>query len=659
MTNTATQWGNPRWIAFFRYSSILLLAVVLIVYLLSTPPNFLNFRDSERWGLGYATALEQIGLSRDLYALYFVIWQTLPVSTSFILAFIILARKTQELLAITVAVMISMSVTSVQPTFYTTFPEFGAINLFIANLMLVLVMLTFPNGRFFPRYSWLILIANIPFQVIYVQENTYSWVNDLSRSTPLVITSQYILLGVLVAVQAYRYFKISNNTQKQQTRWVLLGFIALMLGLFVFVVPSIIFPAARFPSSFISNTIYDVPSLLSSMIIIPILQIGLTAVPLAFTISIIRYRLWDLNLVINNSLVIGFVTLWLIFLFSIVFLILHGMLGFLNLPAEAELIISGLAIGISFNPIRERVRDFVDRKIFRFAFNLDQAKRGQIRPQLEQTGEFTGRVIDGYKLEGVLGRGGMGEVYYAENDNLAVAIKVLPSHFSKDANFTKRFAMEAQALKNLPHPHIVHFHETGVQDNLNYLVLEYLQGETLSEYLKKHSQTDWQTVIRWMIPIGEALHFAHQQGIVHRDVKPSNIMLCHTETSNEYQPKIMDFGVAQVSDATRLTGSGAIGTLDYMAPEQIIAAREVDHRADQYAFGVILYETIVGVRPFTGTTAQVIFAHLQQPVKPPHQSGVKIPDSLEFAILRTLEKNAINRYANMLELVNALKSLSP
>src|SRR5258708_1069588 len=227
-----------------------------------------------------------------------------------------------------------------------------------------------------------------------------------------------------------------------------------------------------------------------------------------------------------------------------------------------------------------------------------------------------------YEIICSAGAGGMGEVYRAKDTRLdrVVAVKVLPSDLAQDPERRQRFEREARSISTLSHPHICTLHDIGHQDGVDYLVFEYLEGETLEKKLEKGS-LPVQEVLRYAIELADALDKAHRQGIIHRDIKPGNIMLTKSGV------KLMDFGlaklkpepmpVAPVADALtemtsgkKLTAEGTLlGTFQYMAPEQL-EGREADARTDIFAFGEVLYEIATGRPAFSGRTKASLIAAL-------------------------------------------------
>ncbi|MBK5255780.1 MAG: serine/threonine protein kinase [Vicinamibacteria bacterium] len=244
-----------------------------------------------------------------------------------------------------------------------------------------------------------------------------------------------------------------------------------------------------------------------------------------------------------------------------------------------------------------------------------------------------------YEILAPLGAGGMGEVYRARDTRLdrSVAVKVLPSHLTSDTDLRARFEREAKAVSSLNHPHICTLHDVGRHEGTDYLVMELVEGEALADRLKKGALPLDQT-LRIAIEIADALDKAHRQGVIHRDLKPGNVMLTKVGS------KLMDFGLAKLSLAAEgvgtisalptasapLTGRGAIlGTVPYMAPEQL-EGKEADARSDLWAFGCLLYEMATGRRAFEGKSqASLISAIMDKEPPPISQLQPLTPPSLE------------------------------
>lgn len=271
-----------------------------------------------------------------------------------------------------------------------------------------------------------------------------------------------------------------------------------------------------------------------------------------------------------------------------------------------------------------------------------------------------GQTVGHYHIVEQLGEGGMAIVYKAFDTRLErdVAVKViLRNRFAESdtALILKRFDREAKSLAKLSHPNIVRVLDYGEHEDSPYLVMEYLPGGTLKKRLGV--PMNWAEAARLLLPIAQALDYAHQRKIIHRDVKPANILL--TESG---QPMLSDFGVAKLlersSETGTLTGTGVgIGTPEYMAPEQWEG--RADHRTDVYALGVVFYEMITGVRPYTADTpAAVLIKQITDPLPRPTQFVPDLPDSVENILFKALEKNPGNRYQSMSEFANVLEKIS-
>jgi eukaryotic-like serine/threonine-protein kinase len=278
----------------------------------------------------------------------------------------------------------------------------------------------------------------------------------------------------------------------------------------------------------------------------------------------------------------------------------------------------------------------------------------------------TGTQLGPYEILSAVGAGGMGEVYRARDKRLdrIVAIKILPGHLADRAELRERFEREARTIASLNHPHICTLYDIGHQDGIDYLVMEYLEGETLAERLKKGPLPLVQ-VLQYAIEIADALDKAHRKGITHRDLKPGNIMLTKTGT------KLLDFGLAKLTQETTpanislsklptandpVTAQGTIvGTLQYMAPEQL-EGKGVDARTDIFAFGVVVYEMATGKKAFEGKSqASVIGAILKDDPPPIGSLQPMTPPALDRVVKKCLAKEPEKRWQGASDLCDELK----
>ncbi len=268
--------------------------------------------------------------------------------------------------------------------------------------------------------------------------------------------------------------------------------------------------------------------------------------------------------------------------------------------------------------------------------------------------DLTGKTLGQYQIVGPLGEGGMASVYkaYQPGVDRYVAVKVLPRHFAKDPKFVRRFQREAKIIARLQHPHILPVFDYGETDGYTFLAMPFIEAGTLSDLL--HEQPLPGPQIRKIIAqIGDALDYAHSQGVIHRDVKPSNMML--DERGNCL---LMDFGIGKLLEGSiQLTNTGdMVGTPAYMSPEQGLGT-EIDGRSDIYSLGVMLYEMITGRAPFKAETPMaVVIKHIYDPLPPPRSVDPNIPEALERVVLKALAKNRDDRFATASEMVVALEA---
>jgi hypothetical protein len=271
--------------------------------------------------------------------------------------------------------------------------------------------------------------------------------------------------------------------------------------------------------------------------------------------------------------------------------------------------------------------------------------------------DLTGKQLGQYRIVAPLGEGGMAAVYKAYQPAMDryVALKILPRHFASDPEFVGRFEQEAKVIASLQHVHILPVHDFGTQDGYTYIVMPFVETGTLASLLVG-DPLPLKQIRKILSQVGDALAYAHARGLVHRDVKPTNILI--DEIGNCL---LTDFGIAKIVEkTTKFTQTGAIlGTPAYMSPEQI-KGEKLDGRSDIYSLGIILYEMATGRPPFKAETPPAIFVkHLHDPLPPPRSLNPSLPEAVERLILKALAKDAEGRFADAGEFVRAVREAIP
>src|SRR2546421_3614789 len=264
---------------------------------------------------------------------------------------------------------------------------------------------------------------------------------------------------------------------------------------------------------------------------------------------------------------------------------------------------------------------------------------------------FDGR----YRIQRKLGAGGMADVYLAEDQELGrrVAIKILNGRHANDDQFIERFRREAKNAAALNHPNIVSIYDRGNAEDTYYIAMEFLDGRTLKELIVGRGAAPINVAIEYARQILSALRFAHRHGIVHRDIKPHNVLV-----DGEGRVKVTDFGIARAGTSQMTETGSIVGTAQYLSPEQAKGA-PVDQTSDLYSVGVVLYELLTGKTPFDGETpVEIAMKHLSNPVEPPSAKRADVPRDLDLVVLRALAKDPGDRYHSAEEMDADLRRVS-
>lgn len=688
-STTHTRIHDPRMLTLAHAAWLVVFGVSLLVYVASIPYQFTSFQTpcvAATCAIPSLTPemihnLQQAGIPIEFYADYWIILESIIALPFLITSLVLFWRRSDDRMVVFVSVWmaslpgaISIGITEFavgRPTWQV--PESAFWFIFVFSLILFLYL--FPDARFVPHWThWL----SIPTLLVFVSMvafpgallNPETTILSAFTHTTLVtaIAEAAIVLLTLtgIASQIYRYRHVSTPVQRQQTKWVILGMVISLSGWTILEVLSFFLLKSD-------------PSHLPYALIGLLVAVGfLILMPLTIGFSALHYRIWDVDLILNRSLVYGGVTVLLVLGFVVDVLVFQHVLESLTGSAGSPLALGLYAVGVGviFQPTRRFLQRRVDRHLFRLKIGLDQLKAPEL--QVANPGALTGTHMGPYQVLEPIGKGGMGEVYKGFQTALQreVAIKILPEELAKNPEFRVRFEREAQMVAALKHPNIVSVFDFGEEQDKYYMVMELIDGQALSDHIREVGKLPLDEVRMLVTEIALALDYAHAAGLVHRDVKPSNIMLqngtqppsflgsTHPGRENDflhtpgypYRAVLMDFGIAKmIGSNTSITKTGLMGTLDYIAPEQITSAKEIDGRADLYSLGIVVYQMLTGELPFSNeSAARLIFAHLQQPPPDPCDMLPNLPDEVGEAILKAMAKQPEDRFATASDFAAAL-----
>ena len=258
---------------------------------------------------------------------------------------------------------------------------------------------------------------------------------------------------------------------------------------------------------------------------------------------------------------------------------------------------------------------------------------------------------DRYEILEKIGTGGMSDVYKAKCHKLNryVAVKVLKQEFSENENFVSKFRIEAQAAASLMHPNIVNVYDVGAENDIYYIVMELVEGITLKKYIERKARLSYKEAVSIAIQVSMGIEAAHNNHIIHRDIKPQNIII-----SREGKVKVTDFGIAKAATSNTIT-SNVMGSVHYTSPEQARGGYS-DEKSDIYSLGITLFEMLTGRVPFNGeTTVAIAIKHIQEEMTSPKEFVPEIPGSVEAIVMKCCQKSPDRRYQNMAEVIADLK----
>lgn len=598
----------------------------------------------------FAPALADVRLSPVAYALSLPALQAAAVLFSLGVSLIIVARRSDDLVALIMAVTLvtfasvnlhhNDTIAVISPSLWIA----QAINLLIALSAETLLIYLFPDGRPYPRPLLWVLIAAPLLHFFSASSILHS--DSTSPGALLVYMAEILLFGVGLLAQVMRFRRILDPDQRQQVKWILAGF-AFAGSAFVLYLLTVVIVFPRIGE-------WSVQRLLLDMTVDDGFHfLSLIVLALVIVNAILQRRLWDIDFAVNQALGIAGALLVLCLVFALV----TGLVSHIA-PLDVSLLAAALVSAALFIPARATLQRLIDTRLYGLRQPIAAFETAHdVKPTVSQPGAYTGRTLDGIELLDFMARGGMGEVYKGYASGTVYAVKVMPS--DHHAEHIRRFQQEAEALRRIQHPNIVRLQRFGCADGMYYLAMDYLEGVSLRTHLIQNgalSLEDTETIVG---DLASALDHIHAVGIVHRDLKPGNIMVKFDSSGRVTGAVLLDFGIARIVEMSiTQTGMGSVGTIEYIAPEQILSSHTVTAAADIYALGVMTYEMLTGQRPFKGSQGQVLFAHIKQPAPDPRVLVPDLPMDASFAVRRAMSKEPEDRFASAQDFVHALSDLA-
>ena len=601
---------------------------------------------------GISLGLEKAGLNPFVWAIGMLGSETLLVLVCTLVGIFLYSQLRKDVVIFLTSLALitfSTGILNVLEAFMVTYPQFEVVIRFqkaLAWVVLMLILYIFPDGRFELKWtrwafvgwlvftlSWLIL-PDMPHDPTHLGALSSEW----------VYISYLFWLGSGAYVLIWRSIYSSSLEGRQKTKWVTTGLVGAIFIAFIQEFPTLV------NNNFVDHTLPE--GIWYALISTLIFCAGVMLVPLGIIFSIQQNRLWQIDFLINRALVYGLMAL----------MVLLGMYGIFNLFSNLlrsitgiqyqwfPLVTSGLLVIYLYKPTQRWVQTLVDKNVFGIHIPY-RGTNGYSQTPVKEI-EWTNHTVGPYRIVELIRSGKTGRVYKGVETltGKTVAVKFLHQYLVSQTAHRKAFVAEAKTLSNLNHPNIGRLLDYGEDgERACYIVMEYLSDRTLADKLREEGPLPMDEAKYVLGQIATALDYAHQQEIIHLDVKPGNILLQpKSGVPFGYIPILTDFGISRslFDDTSHVLGEVS-GTFDYISPEQIHSPRQLDRKADIYSLGVMAYQMVTGELPFKNRqAAAILIAHLFEPPPNPLEINPGISSRAAVAIQQAMKKSPIERYHN-------------
>lgn len=643
---------------FFHLIWVLIVSSSLVFFFMGWP---LRLNELTHPPAGIALGLEKAGLTPTIWAIGMLGSETLLMLGCTLVGIFLYSHLRKEVVIFLTSLTLitfSTGVLNVLEAFMVSYPQFEFVILFqkaLAWALVVLIFYLFPDGRFELKWTRWAYLGWLVFTLSWLifPDTPHNPTRLGALSSEWVYIAYLGWLGSGAFVLFWRSVHSSSREGRQKSKWMTTGLVGAVFIAFVQEFPTLANP------HLVDHTHPE--GIWYALVSTLIFCAGVMLVPLGIVFSIQKDRLWRIDFLINRALVSGLMILIVILGLYGTFTIFTDLLNAITGIQYTwfPLVTAGLLVFYLFRPTLRWVQTLVDQNVF--GIHVTFRKANGVSQPLETEIIWTGRTVGRYRIDELMRIGKSGRVYKGVEIHTGnpVAVKFLHQYLVRQIVHRKAFVAEAKILSRLSHPNIGNLLDYGEEaERACYIVMEYLSDRTLEDRLREKGSLSIAEADYVLTQIGAALDYAHQQEIIHLDVKPGNILLRpKSGVPFGYIPILTDFGISRnLFDDRSHLDQEVSGTFDYISPEQIHSPKQLGRQSDIYSLGVVAFQMVTGQLPFQNhQPAAKLLAHLYEPAPNPMEINPDVPLKAAVSIQQAMRKDPIERFHNALAFTAAFR----